>query len=37
VSKIDANFLSLAQMVLLPVVGGGGFGLAMFFPLVDDE
>jgi hypothetical protein len=31
VSKIDANFLSLAQMVLLPVVGGGGFGLAMFF------
>ena len=30
-SKIDANFLSLAQMVLLPVVGGGGFGLAMFF------
>jgi hypothetical protein len=24
-------FLSLAQMVLLPVVGGGGFGLAMFF------
>ena len=24
-------FLSLAQMVLSPVVGGGGFGLAMFF------